>query len=175
MSCCRRPKPLTISSAPYEGAGCLFTNGTHVLAGYQPNKKVPLITGLGGKRLPSETNPLDTALRETIEELFHVSNIHQSTIEDIKSTAYPKKTFMNGSYHVFVYSFVDLECMFYILRLNHQDTTVYRTLPKTMNDLIFKREASQYPDAEIRHLCLIPAECTTICKLFMKDLQLLCA
>ena len=31
------------------GAGILFTNGTHILCGYQPNKKNAIISGFGGK------------------------------------------------------------------------------------------------------------------------------
>ena len=166
---CFRKKPLTKYVESYKGAGCLFTNGTHVLAGYQPNKKVPIISGIGGTRLPSETNPLDTAIRETIEELFDIKSVDADTIRDIKSEMYVKKTFVNGSYHVFVYSFIDLECMLYIMRMNGASSPIYRSLPKTLSDLIFRRAA--FDSSEIRELCVLPLECTTLCKSFVNDLK----
>lgn len=166
---CFRRKPLTSYVESYKGAGCLFTNGTHVLAGYQPNKKVPIISGIGGSRLPTETNPLDTALRETIEEFFDVKTVDPETIRDIKSEMYVKKTFVNGSYHVFVYSFIDLEAMLYIMKVNNLSSPIYRNFPKSLSDLIFRRSANE--SSEIRELCILPLECTTLCKSFTNDLR----
>ena len=50
------------------GAGILFTDEKHVLAGYSYRKQ---ITGFGGHRRGEET-PAQTAFREVVEELFEV-------------------------------------------------------------------------------------------------------
>ena len=61
-----RSKAAPEDESNFMGAGCIFTNGTHVLAGFQPNKKSPAISGFGGKRHGTETFT-QTALRETLE------------------------------------------------------------------------------------------------------------
>jgi hypothetical protein len=57
-----------------EAAGIVFTNGTHILAGYQPRKKNPHISGLGGSKQKDESY-MQTAWRETLEELFELKDI----------------------------------------------------------------------------------------------------
>lgn len=59
----------------YYGAGLHFideTSGT-IIAGAQPHKKTPCISGFGGKAEPSDGSCVITAYRETIEELCGVS------------------------------------------------------------------------------------------------------
>ena len=166
--CFRKRKQSTDS---YEGAGCLFTDGIHVLAGYQPLKNPPVISGFGGKRLAEETNPLDTALRETIEELLHIKDVDQEVINDIKGEILPKKTILNGSYYVYVYSLIDLECMIYTLRLNMMRSPLYTVLPGNLHSLIFHRIQSE--SAEIRDICLLPVDCLNVCKSFAKDIKII--
>ena len=59
----------------YYGAGLHFideTSGT-IIAGAQPHKKTPCISGFGGKAEPGDGSCVITAYRETIEELCGVS------------------------------------------------------------------------------------------------------
>jgi hypothetical protein len=130
-----------------------------------------VISGFGGKKLPTETNAIVTALRETIEELFHVEDIDSEMIEEIISQIKPNKTIVNGTYHAFMYSLVDLECILYILRLNALKTPLYDTVPGTLADLILRRKLE--PVAEVRDICLLPVNCTTICKSFAADIRLM--
>ena len=53
----------------FRAAGSVFTDSKIILAGYQPRKKKPFISGIGGKREEGESY-MDTAIRETVEELF---------------------------------------------------------------------------------------------------------
>lgn len=62
----------------YNSAGIIFTDGKHVLAGYQKNR---FFSGIGGSKEPSETDPKFTAIREMLEELFgfdEIKNLDES-------------------------------------------------------------------------------------------------
>jgi len=56
----------------YTSAGCLFVSQTHALAGYQPGKMVPCISGIGGKRENADSGVMETALREMLEEVLGI-------------------------------------------------------------------------------------------------------
>ena len=150
----------------YTGAGCLFTNGVHTLAGYQPRKYQPTISGFGGKKEPEETDPFQTALRETLEELF---GLDKDVIKAIQLPIKPKRIIQNGSYHVYVFSFADLEQILYTLQDLGVSSPYYLYLPNTIPDLIFHRRVDS--DAEIGSLCLLPAEIASISKEFLEDMK----
>ena len=83
--------PLVSShSDTYIGAGCTFLNDTHVLCGYQPHKRKAGITGIGGKREPGESI-LDTAFRETIEELFNLTVVPPEVLNKLKDKLKPQR------------------------------------------------------------------------------------
>jgi len=124
-------------------AGCLFTNGTHVLAGYQKSS----INGIGGKGEEGE-EPQATALRELLEEIF---GIYGFDIEKIRLK--PNKIIMKHDYSIFVYSFEDLEAMCGVLRLCGVESPMYSEIPSTIWDLIVKRRAVE---SEVKALCLLP-------------------
>lgn len=133
-------------------AGCIFTNGTHVLGGFQPKKCI--ISGIGGKAEGSET-PFETALRETIEELFEIKDVEKElinkllielkTYSDIKITDF---------YVSFIFSFKELERLLKILKRYRLVSPLYSTFPQTWMDLIFQRKIDI--EAEVSHLCLLP-------------------
>ena len=122
-------------------AGCLFTNGTHVLAGYQGT-----INGIGGKAEEGE-EPQATALRETMEEIFGIS----FDIEKIRLTT--QKIIVKKEYTIFVYTFDDLEKMCSILKEGQAVSPMYSEIPTTVWDLITKRLPN---DSEVRSLCILP-------------------
>lgn len=123
-------------------AGCLFTNGTHVLAGYQKG----CINGIGGKAEEGE-EPQGTALREMLEEIFGIV----FDIEKIRLV--PKKIIVKHDYTIFVYSFEDLEAMCGVLRLCDVESPLYTEIPTTIWDLMIKRLPR---DSEISTLCILP-------------------
>jgi hypothetical protein len=122
-------------------SGCLFTNGTHVLAGYQKGS----ISGIGGKANKDE-EPQATALREMLEEIFGIV----FDIEKIRMV--PKKIIVKKSYTIFVYSFDDLEAMCSVLK-GSCVSPMYTEIPTTVWDLIVKRLPTK---SEVSSLCLLP-------------------
>lgn len=138
----------------YECAGILFTDMKHVLAGYQPNKRIPCITGIGGGREEKEQY-MDTAIREAIEELFNVDEVSIKLIHTIRDTITPKQIIMNDYYVSIVYNFDDLHTILALVKRFKLKTNVYDTYPLTLMDLLLKRKLN-IPKAEIKHLVLLP-------------------
>ena len=153
----------------FTGAGCLFTDGVHVLAGYQPKKREPSISGLGGKRLPGETFKR-TALRETLEELFDI-RVRGALLDILEMSMEPKSTMMNGKYVLLYYSFEDLEVILQYASSYCGNTQLYDEWPETINDLIFNRRYTE--GSEVAHLCLLPfAQGITISNDLKSDIKL---
>jgi len=122
-------------------AGCIFTNGKHILAGYQGS-----ISGIGGKAEEGE-QPQATALREMLEEIFGIS----FDIEKIRLT--PKQIIVKKSYTMFVYDFDDLETMCGVLQLCGVVSPFYEKIPTTVWEIVLKRLPN---DSEVPILCLLP-------------------
>ena len=136
----------------FVAAGCLFTDGAHVLAGYQPQKTVPGISGLGGKRLFGESY-FHTALRETLEELFDVT-VNSGLLILLEATMKPNQVIVNGTYVLLQFSFDDLRSLLEYASTYCNRTPLYETMPLSINDLVFNRKYTS--DSEISHLCLLP-------------------
>jgi hypothetical protein len=133
-------------------AGCIFTNGTHVLGGFQPKKCI--ISGIGGKPEGLET-PYETALRETVEELFEVKNVDNELIINLMGDFKGFYEINVTDYYVsFVFSFEELEKLLHILNDYGIVSPLYSTFPLSLNELLFQRKIDI--EAEISHLCLLP-------------------
>ena len=153
----------------FTAAGCLFTDGVHVLAGYQPNKREPSISGLGGNKLSGESYKR-TAFRETLEELFD-TRVSGRLLDIVEMSLEPKSTMMNGKYILLYYSFEDLEVVLQFASAYCQHTQLYDEWPLTINDLIFNRKYSK--DSEVAHLCLLPfAQGITISRDLKSDIDI---
>lgn len=137
------------------GAGCVFTDGKHILCGYQPHKKRPGITGIGGHK-EGEESYLETAYRETIEELFHVTNttIPVGLIATLIRTMRPNKIKMKKGYVIVTFSFQDLEQFLKLCQKGGLRSPLYRKIPKTLLETIQNRRTDL--KAEISALCLLP-------------------
>lgn len=141
-----------IDSEGFKAAGVAFTNGVHVLAGYQPHKKHSSISGIGGSRERGE-NYMQTALRECVEELFEPPSIPKSLLPKLASIA-PQKVIQSGFYINAIYTFDDLHRMLLIMKRSGLISPLYKTFPKTLMELIMNRAST--PTAEISHLALLP-------------------
>jgi hypothetical protein len=154
-----RRNPIPPVSLPiYEnhmGAGCVFTDGKHVLAGYQPHKKYPGITGIGGHKEGEETY-LQTAYRETIEEIFHVSQsqIPIGLLASLIQTMNPRKIQMKKGYVIVTFHFQDLELLLKLCKKAGLRSPLYTKLPKNLMELIQKRDYDL--KAEILSFALLP-------------------
>jgi hypothetical protein len=125
-------------------AGCLFTNGSHVLGGYQKGA----IGGIGGKAKEGE-NSHNTALREMLEEIFEV---YDFPIENVWLP--PKKIIVRRSYTIFVYGFDDLESISAILKGYGVISPLYTEIPLSIWDIVLKRLTKD--GTEISALCILP-------------------
>ena len=159
----RRPSFKTRDGPEFRGAGCLFTNGEVILAGYQKKRGDIVITGLGGKREEDESY-IDTALRETIEELFHVKKVPPKLIDTLKSHMKPtsvrgKEVPGWGIYVMVIYTFEDLKILLKYTERASIRTSLYNTFPKTVSDLLLERGLDRPSSPpEIAYLSIIPLD-----------------
>ncbi len=152
-------------------AGCFFTDGKLVFAGYQPGKSTPRISGFGGKPKSGE-DANQTAIRETLEELLGHKNIPEKLVFEICHLFKPKKIIQQSIYFILVFSFQDLEQMLQLAKVfMNEKSEYYETIPLTIQDLIFKRN---YTDkAEVQQLCILPlVKGIYIDKYFQEDINL---
>jgi hypothetical protein len=134
-------------------AGILFADERFVLAGYNPFKLA--ITGIGGKKQGDEL-PTQTAVRETLEELFELETIPESLFQIIWSNLVFDTIVSTGGYNVFHMSFRDLNYIMKTLQFFNVKSRVYDILPTTLSELILNRK--YYRDAELSHILLLPRE-----------------
>ena len=148
--------PINIPNYPaYMGAGCVFSDDKHILCGYQPHKKKPGITGIGGHKEGEETY-LQTAYRETIEEMFHVTQtqIPIGLLDKLVRTMSPKKIKMKKGYVLVSFTFGDLEQFLKTCKKSGLRSSLFAKMPTTLFDLLQTRRMEL--KAEISILCLLP-------------------
>lgn len=161
----------------FRGAGCAFTDGRHILAGYQPQKKTPGISGFGGHR-EGEESYLETAYRETVEEMFHVSGaqLPDSLVPTLLSRMAPQEVKVLNGYILVVFSFRDLQTFLKICKRSGLRSPLYSPMPTTLLDVIQKRSVCL--SAELSSLCLLPVvhhegkSSSFVKPEFVKDLRL---
>jgi hypothetical protein len=152
-------------------AGCLFTDGKHVLAGLQQKNGNLVLSGFGGKIEPTDECTIDAAIRETLEELFHIE-VPPEIVRYIMVHNLPQNQFQNGDYRVHVYSFWDLVDFLHICQGFGVVSPLYDSIPTDILSLIQKRKI--LPEAEIKELSLLPMYAfDEICEFFKSDLRLL--
>lgn len=135
------------------GAGCEFTDGNHILAGYQPHKDRPCISGIGGHAEKEETY-LQVAYRETIEEIFHVSTIPVGLIDNLIRKMAPRSIRIKKGYVILRFTFEDLEKMLKLCRQANLQSPLYKKLPRNLMEVIQQRIF--HKEAELSTLCLLP-------------------
>jgi len=160
----------------YKAAGCLFTDGVRVLAGYQPNKKSPFISGIGGSKKAGESY-VETALRETMEELFGLTKYPSTMLDELKMIE-PKNICQNFDYVNLIYSFEDLGKFLLVLSKYKKElkSTVYKSIPTTLSSLLLDRVFDK--SSEISHIVLLPLvehnpAMPFVDPLFLKDMALI--
>jgi len=145
----------------YESAGVLFIDERNVLGGYQPKRRFPCITGIGGGKEDGDGSYVVTAFREMFEELFGWKDVPQAFLKKVSAAVRPSAVFQNGSYVIIALSFEELERILRIMRLEPPRSYVwsstspfYHRLPRTCWELIRNRKILE--DSEIQQLILIP-------------------
>ena len=135
----------------FSAAGCLFTDKKLVLAGYQFRHGKGVLDGIGGSREEGET-AIETAFRETLEELFDISP-SAALVAEMRCTFKPRSKFQTGQYICFVYNFKTLEKMMVFLKAHGLRSPLYKVFPVTVSELLFNRRIRP---TELTHLSLIP-------------------
>jgi hypothetical protein len=133
-------------------AGILFTDRKLVLAGFNQHRFA--ITGIGGKKKDDEL-PWQTALRETLEELFEFVEIPERLLRIVAGSLSFDSLICSKGYSTFVMSFHDLNKIMRMLPFAGELVSrVYDVLPTTVEQLVLTRKVVQ--GAEFSHLSLIP-------------------
>jgi hypothetical protein len=133
-----------------------------VLAGYQRKRGDVIISGLGGSRRDDETF-IETALRETLEELFDIKEVPPKLLEDLKGKIRPasikgKEVPDWGIYVQLIYTFEDLQVILKYVERAAIKTHLYESFPRTISDLLLKRNPrTRSSSPEIEYLTIIPA------------------
>ena len=135
----------------FSAAGCLFTDKKLVLAGYQFRHGKGVLDGIGGSRDGSET-AIETAFRETLEELFDIVP-SAGLVTEMRRSFKPRSKFQTGQYICFVYNFKTLEKMMVFLKAHGLRSPLYKVFPVTVSELLFARRIRP---TELTHLSLIP-------------------
>jgi hypothetical protein len=118
----------------FKAAGVLFTDGVHVLAGFQPNKAS--ISGFGGSRERGETIR-QTAFREVLEELLEPEAIPATLLQSLVTRYKKYPVTRKGTYRFLTLSFADL---LHILQESKDlKSTLYKSIPTTIAALLKKR------------------------------------
>jgi hypothetical protein len=153
-------------------AGCLFTDGKHVLAGLQKKNEKLVLSGFGGKVEPTDACVIDAAIRETIEELLGIEAVPPEVVRYIMTSYIPRNQFKNGDYHVFLYEFWDLLDFLHICQGFGLKSPLYEIFPTSLLELILNRKIIE--EAEVKELCLLPFKAfDQIADEFLSDLRML--
>ena len=131
-------------------AGIVFKSETHVLMGYQPDKN--MISGIGGKPIGHET-PIETAFRETIEELFGIQPSKELLKVLVNNFGF-KPEVKNSSYTMFIYTIEELLRFLCVVKSYSGSSPYYTNFPTSLDSLIFNRRTPL--GVEVGHLCMVP-------------------
>lgn len=158
--------PLTQSQ--YFGAGCIFTDGIHILAGWQPRKRNPGVTGIGGAKHEGETF-LTTAYRETIEELFHIRSVPYVLINHLKLHLRPKKIIESSGYVSAVFDFNDLLFLLKECKRMGLVSPLYEKFPTDLLSLLRNRKFLDTTEIEILGLLPVVKEFHPKRRIYVRD------
>ena len=157
----------------FQAAGVLFTDGTQVLAGFQPLKEEPSISGFGGCREGKETIR-ETAFRELLEELFDPEPTFdiKPLIRVLKERYKKDPIIKKSTYRFLILPFRELTAILALVKAIGLRSQVYTAIPTTVADLIKRRRP--LPTSEISTLHLLSRSAPygfAIDRHFLEDLQ----
>lgn len=165
-----------ITSTHVYGAGCMFINDTHTLAGiHTPRRNHQVrVCGFGGKT-EGEEPWWQTAFRETVEEFFQPTTIPYNLYHALKILE-PIRILKTEDYLTLVYTFKQLRTFLKICK-RHITSPLYPLMPASAEELIFKRSVGSMEGVEIMDIVLWPLKNPhrrfRISKEFMGDMRTL--
>lgn len=155
----------------FHGAGTIFTNNRVVICGYQrkyTGNKRNFISGFGGSREGNE-DYMETAIRETIEEIydFENKNLPRRMINEIIKSIKPSHIEpivenKKGKEYIYImikYNLRDLQTLMeivdYYMKKSDNRSNAYEELPRDLEELIFMRRDG---GGEIISICVLPVD-----------------
>jgi len=141
---------------PPTAAGVFCTDGTYVLAGYQPHKQRPCISGIGGHCEPGDhADTAATAFREMMEELFGITAFGTLSFQAI--LGYTPKHVRTRTYVNYTVTFDELErVLAHLARTGAQSPYYAPSFPTTVRELVDRRSVPV--DAELHTLYMLHME-----------------
>jgi hypothetical protein len=138
------------------GAGCMFINDTHTLAGiHTPRRNHQVrVCGFGGKT-EGEESWWQTAFRETIEEFFHVTTIPNKLYKALKSIE-PVRILYAEDYNTLVYTFRQLKTFLKMCASHIPTSPLYAQMPRSVEELVFGRNVGNMEGVEIMDIVFWP-------------------
>ena len=132
-----------------------------------------VLSGFGGRKEAIDGDWLDTAWREVVEELFHVTSVSPALLlalrRSIPLPIPPRITYTSG-YVILHLGFSELETAMTLCRKHGVQSELYKTMPISVKDLILLR--CSLNAAEIGPLALLPStHRTVIADEFLGDLS----
>lgn len=101
---------------------------------------------------------METALRETVEELLGVAHVPSKVVAKLEKKLQPFHVFMNNGYVVCCFSFEDLKKLLKIVRSFGISGQLYKTVPSTVEQLVLERKQAVVGTHEVQALALLPFE-----------------
>lgn len=142
-------------SGPFKAAGILFTDSTHVIAGFQPGKSA--YSGFGGSREARETIR-ETAFREALEELLEPEGSIQPLVNSLKERYKSYTVIRKGSYRFLILSFNELLDILKEAKAIDLKSQIYKSIPTTIAAFLTKRQPK--PTTEVHELILLSVTAT---------------
>lgn len=124
-----------------------------MLCGHEPNKQIPALYGIGGKREPTDADYRITALREMCEELFGCA-VPTSILSRLASAVKSRSVENVKGYIILHYNFDDLQRMLAIMK--GLPSPYYKSLPRDLTELIIRRRLTN--KCEMGQLWLLPLD-----------------
>jgi hypothetical protein len=129
------------------GAGCLFIQQGYALVGY--SQKYKHFSGFGGKQNAGET-PIQTALRETAEELLGIDPT-KTELDQLENLLEHKKLITRNNYAFLVLTIDDISVFSTVF--DARVSPYYKTIPKNCSRFILERNPTE--TAEITEMKII--------------------
>lgn len=136
-------------------AGLLFTDGKTILGGYQPHRRC--IYGFGGKHERQESPP-QTAIRETLEEIYGLHDIESQWVQDLMEILGPI-TEHESATAAYIFYLVHYKDLLVLMKYMAEQLTTkgiqspyYDKLPRTMAELLNRKMVAH---AEVQDIIVL--------------------
>jgi hypothetical protein len=159
----------------YVFAGITFTDGKNVLCyncninspSYRINRlggdSAPCIAGFSGGRHTGDRDWVDTAWRETIQDLWGIMDVPRNILNQLRTEITHQRVVEHTGSVIIILDLKVLLRVCQIMQRNAIKSPVYAAYPRGLEDLLLTRDpapAVTFRGHHITHLCIIPLQKT---------------